>query len=206
MSIAEISPEDYVEQHKLRLSYMPWLYFSLKEKHLVWARPWQSQIQARLSALETIQIGENVFIAPSAKLFAEPGRPIIIGDNSSIGADAVLHGPIEIGQNVAINHHAVLDGGRRGIKIGDRSRLAAYSCLYAFNHGMDVNRPVMSQAVTSAGITLGEDVWLGAHVGIVDGVTLGDGAVVGMGSLVTRNVPPLAKVAGSPACIIGYRK
>lgn len=200
-----LQPHDYIEQHKLRLSYMPWLYYSLKEKHLLWAQPWQEAIQAQWQSLETVTLGKNVFIAPSAMLFAEPGRPIVIGDNTTIGAEAVLHGPIKIGSHVAINHHATLDGGRKGIKIGDRTRLAAYTCLYAFNHGMQAEKPVMSQAVTSQGISIGADVWIGAHVGIVDGVTIGNGAVIGMGSLVTHEVLPLTKVAGNPAKLIGQR-
>ena len=129
-------PSDfYRTQHKLRLSYMPWLYASLKPQHRAWAETWQQEVQAYISARETLVIGINCFIAPEAKLFAEPGRPIIIGDNSYIAADAVIHGPVTMGKNVSINHHVTMDGGSKGIDIGANTRIAAYCQLYAFNHG-----------------------------------------------------------------------
>lgn len=201
----ENSPSKYRAQHQLRLSYMPWLYKRLKPEHRAWAQQWQDEIQRKLQAMETVHIGQDCFVAPEARLFAEPGRPIIIGDGSYIAADAVLHGPIHLGRKVSINHHATLDGGRRGIRIGDHCRLAAYCSLYAFNHAMDPERLICEQPVTSKGIILGNDVWLGAHVAVVDGVTIGDGAVAGISSVVTASVDAGAIVAGSPARMIGHR-
>ena len=61
----------YREQHKLRLAYMPWLYDTLKPQQKEWARAWQAEIQASLCALETVDLGEDVFIAPQAKIFAD---------------------------------------------------------------------------------------------------------------------------------------
>lgn len=203
---APTNTDPYRQQHKLRLSYMPWLYARLKPAQRPWAEQWQKDWQAYISKMETIILGDNCFVAPEAKLFAEPGRPIIIGDNSYIAADCVIHGPVTIGQNVSINHHVSLDGGKKGITIGDYSRIAAYTHAYAFNHGMDPDRLVCEQAVHSQGITIGCDVWIGANTGIVDGVQIGDHAVVGMGSLVTKSVGSYCKVAGNPAKVIGARK
>ena len=197
--------ETYRQQHKLRLSYMPWLYANLKPNHRSWAQAWQDEWQAYLMTMETIEIGKNCFIAPEAKLFAEPGRPIVIGDNSYVVADCVLHGPITLGQSVSINHHVSLDGGRKGIFIGDNTRIAAYSYAYACNHGMDDTKLIKDQPVSSHGIRIGKDVWIGANTGIVDGVIIGDHAVVGMGSIVTKSVADYTKVAGNPARIIGSR-
>lgn len=197
--------ERYRQQHKLRLSYMPWLYARLKPVQREWAQAWQDEWQAYLCAMETVVIGKNCFIAPEARLFAEPGRPIIIGDNTYIAADCVIHGPITLGQNISINHHVSLDGGRKGIHIGDNTRIAAYSYAYAFNHGMGKDEPIKDQPVTSVGIQIGSDVWIGANTGIVDGVVIGDHAVIGMGSIVTRSISPFCKVAGNPAKPIGER-
>lgn len=197
--------ERYRQQHKLRLSYMPWLYAGLKPAHRSWAQAWQDEWQTYLSTMETIVIGKNCFIAPEARLFAEPGRAIVIGDNSYIAADCVLHGPITLGQGVSINHHISMDGGSKGIIVGDNTRIAAYSYAYAFNHGMDGERLISDQPVSSKGIQIGCDVWIGANTGIVDGVTIGDHAVVGMGSIVTKSVAAYAKIAGNPAVPIGTR-
>jgi acetyltransferase-like isoleucine patch superfamily enzyme len=196
----------YREQHKKRLSYMPWLYWKLKPKNRVWAEIWQLEWQAYLQSMETITIGKNCFISPDAHLFAEIGREIVIGDGSFIAADCVIHGPVTMGQKVAINHHSILDGGREGIHLSHQARLAAYCHLYAFNHGMKIGQTIHEQAVTSEGIYIGQDVWLGANVGVVDGIRINNFAVVGMDSVVTKNVESYAIVAGNPARKIGDRR
>lgn len=53
--------------------------------------------------------------------------------------------------------------------------------------------------------TVGNDVWIGARAILIDGITIGDGAIVGAGAVVTRDVPPYAVVGGVPAKIIRYR-
>ncbi len=195
----------YREQHQHRLNYMPWLYWSLKPKNRVWAEAWQQEYQDYLREMETVEIGENCFISPLAHIFAEPGRKITIGDNCFIAADCTLHGPLEIGNEVAINHHCILDGGRVGIKLHDQVRMAAYCHLYAFDHGMALDEPIYKQPVRSKGIEIGRDVWLGAHVGIKDGIKIGDQAIVGMHSMVTKDVEEKMVVAGNPAKFIRYR-
>ena len=117
-----------------------------------------------------------------------------------------MHGPITLGREVSINARASLDGGRRGISIGDGTRIASGAVLYAFDHGIAPDRPVREQPVKSRGIVLGQDVWIGANAGVTDGVQIGDHAVVGMGAVVTRDVPEWAIVGGSPARIIGDRR
>ncbi|QUN06766.1 acyltransferase [Shewanella yunxiaonensis] len=200
------SAEALQEQHKKRLSWMPWLWYRLKPKHLLWATPWQQQVQQQLSELETITIGDNCFIAPEAALFAEPGRAITIGRQCMIAANCFLHGPITLGDEVSINHSCSMDGGGKGIIIGNQTRIANNVTIYAFNHGMAPDMPVYRQSSQSRGIVIGCDVWIGAQVGIVDGVTIGDGAVIGMGAIVTKDVPAWAIVAGNPAVIIGDRR
>ncbi|WP_076540363.1 DapH/DapD/GlmU-related protein [Shewanella sp. UCD-KL21] len=197
---------DYQTQHKKRLSWMPWLYFSLKDKQLIWAKPWQDAVQQQFEQLETIKFGQQCFIAPEANVFAEPGRNITMGNQCMIAAEVFLHGPITLGNEVAINHGCSFDGGRCGITIGDKTRIANNVTIYAFNHGMSVEQDIYQQPSQSKGIVIGRDVWIGAQAGIVDGVTIGNQAIVGMGSIVTKDVPEFAIVAGNPAKIIGDRR
>ena len=104
-----------------------------------------------------------------------------------------------------MNHHVTMDGGRAGIHVGANCRIAAYATLYAFNHGTAAGQLVREQPVTSEGIRLGGDVWVGAQAGIVDGVTVGAGAVIGMNAQVTADVPDGAIFAGNPARQVGSR-
>ncbi len=194
------------EQHKLRLAWMPWLYFVLKAKHRAWAEPWQAEVQRHLQALETVEIGHGCFIAPTARVFGEPGRPVRIGDGCSVAADAFIHGPVTLGDGVSVNARASLDGGAKGLVVGKGTRIASGAALYAFDHGMDPDREIRAQPVTSRGIIVGEDVWIGANAGITDGVRVGDHAVVAMGAVVTRDVPDWALVGGVPARVLGDRR
>lgn len=196
----------YRAQHQKRLSWMPWLYFALKDRHRAWAEAWQAEVQAHLMDQETVQLGVGGFIAPEAAIFGEPGRPVILGDRCSVAAHAFLHGPITAGDDVSINARASLDGGAKGIRLGAGTRIASGAVLYAFDHGLAEDRAIREQPVRSRGIILGEDVWIGANAGITDGVTVGDHAVVAMGAVVTRDVPPWAIVAGVPARPIGDRR
>ncbi len=198
--------ERYRDQHKLRLSWMPWLYFVLKDRHRAWAEAWQAEVQARLRELETVELGEGCFIAPEARIFGEPGRGVVIGPGCAVAAEAFLHGPITLGRDVSVNARATLDGGARGITVGDGTRIASGAAIYAFDHGLDPAREVRDQPVTSRGIILGRDVWIGANAGVTDGVTIGDHAVVGMGAVVTRDVPDWSIVGGVPARVIGDRR
>ena len=155
--------------------------------------------------LETIVFGENCFVSPQAALFAEPGRAIHIGDNCAIAADAFLHGPIVLESFVSVNARASIDGGAAGVHIGSHTRIATGVCIYAFNHGMEEQRLVREQPVTSKGVRIGKDCWIGARACITDGVSIGDNAVVGAGAVVTRDVPSGVVVGGVPAVQIGLR-
>ncbi len=92
-----------------------------------------------------------------------------------------------------------------GFRLHDQVRIAAYCHLYAFDHGMDLEQPIYQQPVSSQGIEIGRDVWLGAHVGIKMELKIADQAVVGMNSMVTKDVEEHAIVAGNPAKFIRYR-
>lgn len=197
---------DYIAQHKRRLAWMPSLYYKLKPKAFSWASTWQASLQAYVMSVETVTFGANCFIAPDCHMFAEPGRNITMGDNCSFAAASFIHGPLTLGNNIAINHGCSLDGGKSGITIGDDTRIANNCRIHASNHGMHPDQTIRQQASTSKGINIGKDVWIGANVGIVDGVNIADNAVIGMHSVVTKDVPQWAIMAGNPARKIGDRR
>ena len=196
----------YREQHKKRLSWMPWLYFSLKERHKEWAEAWQAEIQNELCELETVRLGPGCFISPEAHIFAEPGRAVELSEGCSIAAEAFVHGPIALGAHVSLNSRVTLDGGTAGIVVGANTRIASGCALYAFDHGLNPGMLVREQGVRSQGIRIGSDVWICANACITDGVQIGNHAVVAMGAVVCNDVPEWAIVGGVPARVLGDRR
>lgn len=105
---------------------------------------------------------------------------------------------LHLGEGVFINIGCTFqDTG--GIWIGDRTLIGHGCILTTLNHDIDPRR---RGDMTPAPIRIGSDVWFGARVTVVPGVTIGDGAIVGAGSVVTKDVPPATIVAGVPARVI----
>jgi maltose O-acetyltransferase len=111
---------------------------------------------------------------------------------------AVSPGNIRIGTNVAINHDVFLLG-RTGITIGDNVVLSARCMLIDGGLISDEMTPTVDLRHSGAPITLHDGAWIGAGAIILPGVTIGRNAVVGAGSVVTKDVAPGAVVAGNPA-------
>ena len=194
----------YDEQKRKRLNHMPWLYGI--EKHKTFAKQWQKDVQEKLMELETVEfIGDDTFMADvNVNVFAERGRKILFHNNCRIAANVYLHGPIEVGENVSINQHCHMEG---PIWIGKDSRIGPSTSIFAFDHNFDESETLIrSQKVKSEGVHIGEDVWIGANVSIVDGVTIGAHSVVGIASVVTKNIPEYEVWAGNPCKKIGERK
>lgn len=193
-------------QHKRRMAFMPYLYFSAKPEIRAWAEPWQHALHDERMALEALELDPGCFIAEEAELFAEPKRRIVVKEGASVAAHAFVHGPVELGPHVSVNPHVTLDGGQKGIVIGEGTRIATRAALFAFDHGIAPDRPIRAQPVRSLGIRVGCDVWIGAGAIVTDGVSIGDHAVIGAGAVVTRDVAPYAVVGGAPARLLFDRR
>ena len=92
------------------------------------------------------------------------------------------------------------------VRVGARTLIAAYTYLVGGDHLFDrVDIPVLHQGRTARGIDVGENVWLGAHVVVADGVPIGRDAIVGAGAVVTRDVAEFQVAAGVPARVVRDR-
>jgi maltose O-acetyltransferase len=109
-------------------------------------------------------------------------------------------GGISIGPHTVIDQGARLDG-RGGISIGANVNVAPDVYLLTADH--DPQSPDFEGR--TAPVTIEDHAWIGTRAMILPGVTVGRGAVVGAGAIVTKDVPPYAIVAGSPAKVIGQR-
>ena len=110
-----------------------------------------------------------------------------IGDYSGIGKNSSIQGYVSIGNHVMMGQDCL---------------------IYTTNHSFDdLDRTMDLQGYQETkSVFIGNDVWIGARVIILPGVSIADGSIIGAGSIVTHDVPSYAVVAGNPAKIIYYRK
>ena len=97
-----------------------------------------------------------------------------------------VHGPLRIGENVMMGPDVTILSQTHNIERTDI--------------------PMGKQGMREAEVSIGNDVWIGMRSIIMPGVKIGDGAVIGAGAVVTKDVPDYAIVGGVPARIIKYRK
>ncbi len=129
--------------------------------------------------------GNNVRVEPYA--FFHSGRSISIGDDSSIGERSRLLGKITIGKSVMMGEEVI---------------------IITKNHRFDrIDIPMCQQGFQNEKpVSISDDVWIGARVIILPGVSVGKGAILAAGAVVTKDVPEYAIVGGNPARVIKMRK
>jgi len=114
-------------------------------------------------------------------------------------------GHIEIGENSLLNISVTLLG-HGSITLGSDVLVGPQTTIVAANHTYeDPDTRIVQQEITREGIEIRDDVWIGANCTVLDGVTIGEGAVVAAGSVVTDSVPPYTVVAGAPAEVVSER-
>lgn len=112
---------------------------------------------------------------------------------------------LTIGKHVSLNERVIVDA-FGFVEIGDNTRIAPGVIINSCNHVFESRDiPIRLQGYDAAKITIGKDIWIGAHAVINAGVTIGDGAIIGAGAVVTRDVAPFTIVGGIPAKPIGTR-
>jgi acetyltransferase-like isoleucine patch superfamily enzyme len=160
-----------------------------------------------------ITIGDNTFIDDNGVLDAkgEENQGITIGENVYIGRNTILsckEGSIVLEDYTNISANCMLLSETK-IRLGKYCFLAGQCYLVAGgNHAFDDTAvPIMFQpSYSKGGILVGEDVWLGAGVIVLDGANVGKGTVVGAGAVVTESLPEYCIAVGSPAQKVRDRK
>jgi acetyltransferase-like isoleucine patch superfamily enzyme len=147
--------------------------------------------------------GDRSFISPSASL--RNHKNISIGGNVMVNRNVTIWvNSLKAGDHVQINPNTCIYG---AVEIGDYVMIAPNCMLAGGNHGIvDNDIPMIFQESSNKGaIVIEDDVWIGANCSILDGVRVGSGAVIGAGSVVTKDVPPKAIMVGNPAKLVGFR-
>lgn len=133
------------------------------------------------------------------KLLAKCGRQA----NIEHGADFGVGSSVELGNYSGIGIHARIGD----VKIGDYVMMGPDVCIFSHNHqNNDLNTPMSFQGFTATKpVVIENNVWIGARVIILPGVTIGEGSIIGANAVVTKDVPSFAVVAGNPARIVRMR-
>lgn len=111
---------------------------------------------------------------------------------------------MRLGQNIHIGHHTEIMA-EGGISIGNNVVISYHCVLWSIDHRYEGDSLPYDKARIRRPIMIHDNVWVGRNVIVRGGVTIGEGAVVAMGSVVTRDVPPLAVVGGNPARVLKFR-
>ena len=144
------------------------------------------QLQAMLG-----RCGENVVLGAGIDIFGP--EHVFIGSDVNIGKGAWLtaveNAPVTIGNHVMFGPDCALICGNHNVR-----ELGRFMCGVTEKRADD-DQPIVIE----------DDVWLGFRTTILKGVTIGRGAITGAGSVVTKNVPPYAIVAGNPSHVLRFR-
>ncbi len=160
---------------------------------------------------------KKVFIyetSSSHRRFELLGNVHLVNRNVTLGKGVIIYpgvcffgdGPIVIGDNTAIGNNVVIYSSREGgVHIGRDCAIAANCYIIDCDHGIEKGRPIRTQGFTIGEVRIGNDVWLGAGVKVLKGVTLGDGAVIGAQSVVVSSQPEDSIAVGVPCKVVKYR-
>ncbi|HXR31138.1 MAG TPA: acyltransferase [Solirubrobacterales bacterium] len=145
--------------------------------------------------------GLELQVARGARI--ELGRFVWLGDGTKVRCH---EGRVEIGAKTVIGQECTISAYKR-VRIGQQCVIADRAMFIDFDHGVvEVERPIRVQGIYTRDVEVGSNVWIGYGACILRGVRVGDNSIVGTNSVVTKDVPANAVVAGIPARIIRMRE
>src|SRR6201996_8441892 len=173
---------------------------------LAWRYLWRRLLTAsgrRWSTDGFVFFGRELEIEIAPKGRVEFGRFVWIGDRTKIRCH---EGLVEIGAKTVIGQEATITAYQR-IRIGEQCVIAARAMFIVFDHGVvEVERPIREQGIYKRDVIVGSNVWIGYGACVLRGVSVGDNAVIGTNSVVTKDVPANAVVGGIPAKVLRMRE
>ena len=169
---------------------------------------WHARVEGE--GQRNISVGAHSYIARDAWLHSRTKNcSITIGKYSSVNPYTKLvtehGGSIKIGDHCKVDSFSVLYGSPGGLVIGNHVRMAVNVTIVTSNHKFGEPGQIYGQGQITKGVTIGDDVWIGAGVIILDGVTIGSHSVIGAGSVVTKDVPENSVALGVPAAVVKTR-
>ena len=147
--------------------------------------------------------GRGLELEIGAKGRIDFGRFVWIGDKTKVRCH---EGRVEIGAKTVIGQECTISAYQH-VRIGRQCVIADRAMFIDFDHGVvEVERPIRKQGIYKRDVIVGSNVWIGYGACVLRGVSVGDNSIVGTNSVVTKDVPANAVVAGIPARIIRMRE
>jgi acetyltransferase-like isoleucine patch superfamily enzyme len=151
-------------------------------------------------------IGAGVSLGPPVPI--DLSAAVTIGAACEIGRGVELNpwgGRIRLGPNVFVGPYVVVYG-HGGVEIGEESLISMHCCILSSNHEVPPRSVrIRSRPDLLLPTFIGAGVWLGANVTVLGGSRIGEGCVVGAGSVVRGELPPFSVAAGVPARVLRMR-
>ncbi len=158
-----------------------------------------------------IEIGDNVVIDDNVVLDAkgQDNRGIRIGSGAFIGRNTIFNcknGDIVLGDNANFGPNCQIFSANR-VEFGKNALIASYTYFVGGTHNFDsTDKSPLEQGRQAIGITIGDNIWVGAGAAILDGVKIGRDCVIGTGAVVNSNIPAYSIAVGMPARVIKDRR
>jgi acetyltransferase-like isoleucine patch superfamily enzyme len=147
-------------------------------------------------------LGRGLELQIARRARVEFGRFVWIGDGTKIRCH---EGVVEIGAKTVMGQECTISAYQR-VRIGEQCVIADRAMFIDFDHGVvEVERPIRQQGIYTREVEVGSNVWIGYGACVLRGVSVGDNSIVGTNSVVTKDVPANAVVAGVPARIVRMR-
>ena len=140
-----------------------------------------------------LQVGRSVQLEGTQGIAL--GRGVRLNDGTQIIAGT--KGRVEIGAQSHTARNTLIAGGG-GVTIGERCMISSHVAIYSVQNRIGEEQAALLGGVT-APVAIGDDVFIGVGASVLPGVTIGNGAIVAAGAVVTKDVPASAKVGGVPA-------
>jgi acetyltransferase-like isoleucine patch superfamily enzyme len=176
--------------------------------------PKYARLLARLAWLK-LRFGKRLqadgicFIGPKVKLEIGKDATLRLGRWSWIGYGTkirVHEGVCELGAKSVMGQECTISAFQH-VSIGQECVIADRVMLIDFDHGVtEVERPIRAQGIYKRDVRVGSNCWIGYGACILRGVTVGDNCVIGSNTVVTKDVPANAVVAGAPAKVLRMRE
>jgi acetyltransferase-like isoleucine patch superfamily enzyme len=164
---------------------------------------WKLRLRGRL------QLDGMAFIGPKCRLEVGKNAVLELGRWSWIGHGCKIRcheGRVSLGAKSVMGQECTISAYQH-VSIGRECVIADRVMLIDFDHGsVEVERPIRLQGIYKRDVHVGHNVWIGYGACILRGVTVGDNAIIGTSSVVTKDVEPNAVVGGVPARVLRMRE